>query len=174
MTARKLVAEGLGTALLVAAVVGSGIMADRLTGDVALALLANTIATGAALLVLITVFGPVSGAQFNPVVTLVFALRREIGVGLALGYVLAQVAGGLAGTEESGSGFGNVAKGHQVEVLLLGQGLAVVVRHELLADIRTPLTLSFFNSWHVCTGAEVQANPRFNVQIGMVGANVQP
>jgi len=98
MTARQLTAEALGTALLVAAVVGSGIMADRLTGDVALALLANTLATGAVLLVLITVLGPVSGAHFNPVVTLVFALRREIGVALALAFVLAQFVGGLVGT----------------------------------------------------------------------------
>ena len=73
--ARRLTAEGLGTALLVIAVVGSSVMADRLTDDVALALLANTIATGAALIMLITTFGPVSGAHFNPVVTLVMALR---------------------------------------------------------------------------------------------------
>lgn len=98
MTARKLVAEALGTGLLVAAVVGSGIMADRLTEDVALALLANTIATGAALIMLITTFGAVSGAQFNPVVTLVFALRREMTVALALGYIVAQCAGGILGT----------------------------------------------------------------------------
>jgi glycerol uptake facilitator-like aquaporin len=98
MTARKLVAEALGTGLLVAAVVGSGIMADRLTGDTALALLANTLATGAALLVLITILAPVSGAQFNPVVTLVFALRREITATLALAFVVAQVLGGVAGT----------------------------------------------------------------------------
>lgn len=98
MIARALVAEALGTALLVAAVVGSGIMADRLTDDTALALLANTIATGAALYALITIFGPVSGAQFNPAVTLVFALRREIAPALAVGYVAAQAAGGLLGT----------------------------------------------------------------------------
>ncbi len=91
-------AEALGTALLVAAVVGSGIMADRLTDDVALALLCNAVATGAALVVLITVFAPVSGAQFNPAVTLVFALRGEIGAGLALAYAVAQVVGGVAGT----------------------------------------------------------------------------
>ena len=96
--ARRLAAEALGTGLLVAAVVGSGIMADRLTDDVAIALLCNAVATGAALVVLITVFGPVSGAQFNPVVTLVFLLRREIGAGLATGYAAAQVAGGVAGT----------------------------------------------------------------------------
>jgi glycerol uptake facilitator-like aquaporin len=95
---RRLAAEALGTGLLVAAVVGSGIMADRLTEDTALALLCNAVATGAALVVLITVFGPVSGAQFNPVVTLVFLLRREIGAGLATGYAAAQVAGGVAGT----------------------------------------------------------------------------
>jgi glycerol uptake facilitator-like aquaporin len=97
MTARALVAEALGTALLVTAVVGSGIMADRLTDDTALALLANTIATGAGLLVLITVFGPVSGAHFNPVVTLVMALRHTVAPGLALGFVLAQGAGGVLG-----------------------------------------------------------------------------
>lgn len=96
--ARSLVAEGVGTALLVAAVVGSGIMADRLTDDVALALLANALATGAALVVLITIFAPVSGAQFNPVVTLVMALRGSVGVGLAVGFVAVQIAGGVAGT----------------------------------------------------------------------------
>ncbi len=98
MTARKLVAEALGTALLVAAVVGSGIMADRLSDDAAVSLLANTIATGAALVMLITVFAPVSGAQFNPVVTLVFALKRDLSIALALGYVAAQIVGGIAGT----------------------------------------------------------------------------
>jgi glycerol uptake facilitator-like aquaporin len=98
MTARKLAAEALGTALLVATVVGSGIMADRLTSDGAMALLANTIATGAALYTLITVFGPVSGAHFNPVVTLVFALRRDLTPALALAFAAAQCLGGLAGT----------------------------------------------------------------------------
>lgn len=98
MTARKLVAEALGTALLVTAVVGSGIMADRLTDDTALSLLANTIATGAALITLITIFAPISGAQFNPIVTLTFALRREIRPSLALAYVAAQTVGGVVGT----------------------------------------------------------------------------
>lgn len=96
--ARRLVAEAFGTGLLVATVVGSGIMADRLTDDVALALLANTIPTGAILVVLITILGPVSGAHFNPVVTAVFAARREVVPGEAIGYVVAQVLGGLAGT----------------------------------------------------------------------------
>lgn len=96
--ARKLVAEALGTGLLIAAVVGSGIMADRLTDDIAVALLANSIATGGALLVLITCLGPLSGAHFNPVVTLAFALRREMTASLALGFVVAQVLGGILGT----------------------------------------------------------------------------
>lgn len=94
---RRLAAEALGTALLVATVVGSGIMAESLTQDTAVALLANTIATGAMLIVLIGILGPVSGAHFNPAVTLVFAVRREIGIGDAGLYVLAQIAGGVLG-----------------------------------------------------------------------------
>lgn len=95
--ARRLVAEALGTGLLVATVVGSGIMADRLTDDVALSLLGNTLPTGAILVVLITILGPLSGAHFNPAVTLVFALRREIEAPAALAYGGVQVLGGIAG-----------------------------------------------------------------------------
>jgi glycerol uptake facilitator-like aquaporin len=95
---RRLVAEALGTALLVATVVGSGIMAQTLTHDVALALLGNTIATGAMLVVLITTLGPISGAHFNPAVSLVFALRRDLPVGEAALYTAVQIAGGIAGT----------------------------------------------------------------------------
>ena len=95
---RQLVAEALGTALLLAIVVGSGIMGERLAGgNVAIALLGNTLATGAGLVVLITVFGPISGAHFNPAVTLVMALRREISARLAAAYVAAQVAGAVLG-----------------------------------------------------------------------------
>jgi glycerol uptake facilitator-like aquaporin len=95
---RRLVAEALGTALLVAAVIGSGIMAQRLAGgDVALALLANTVATGAALVALILTFGPVSGAHFNPVVTAALAATGEVSRRDAAGYLAAQLAGGLAG-----------------------------------------------------------------------------
>ena len=75
---RRLAAETLGTGLLVATVVGSGIMADLLTADTALALLANTMATGAVLVVLVSILGPLSGAHFNPAVSLIFALRREL------------------------------------------------------------------------------------------------
>jgi glycerol uptake facilitator-like aquaporin len=97
--ARRLVAEGLGTALLVAAVIGSGIMAQRLAGpDVALALLANTIATGGALVALILAFGPISGAHLNPVVTVCFAAYREVSARDAAAYVAVQIAGGVAGT----------------------------------------------------------------------------
>lgn len=95
---RRVVAEALGTALLVATVVGSGIMAESLTKDVALALLGNTIPTGAILMVRITILGPISGAHFNPAVTLVFALKRELPVGEALVYMAAQIIGGIAGT----------------------------------------------------------------------------
>jgi len=95
---RRLAAEGLGTALLLATVVGSGVMAERLAGgNVALALLGNTIPTGAILVVLITMLGPISGAHFNPAVTFGFALRGEIGRGDAAAYVGAQIIGGLIG-----------------------------------------------------------------------------
>ena len=95
---RRLTAEACGTALLLATVVGSGIMGERLAdGNVALALLGNTLPTGAILVVLILIFGPISGAHFTPAVTLAFAVRREIGPGDSLLYVGAQVIGGIAG-----------------------------------------------------------------------------
>ena len=96
-TSRRLVSEFVGTLLLLAVVVGSGVMGEAMSADAGIALLGNTLATGAALVVLILVFGPVSGAHFNPAVTLAFWLRREIGTGLACAYVAAQVAGALAG-----------------------------------------------------------------------------
>jgi len=95
---RRLTAEALGTALLVATVVGSGIMAESLTRDVALALLGNTLPTGAILVVLITILGPISGAHFNPAVTLIFALKRELKPRDALLYIVVQIAGGIVGT----------------------------------------------------------------------------
>jgi glycerol uptake facilitator-like aquaporin len=95
---RRLAAEALGTALLLVAVVGSGIMAERLAGgNAALALLANALATGAALVVLITIFAPLSGAHFNPCVSLFFALCREMSWRDAALYALAQVAAAIAG-----------------------------------------------------------------------------
>jgi glycerol uptake facilitator-like aquaporin len=95
---QRLTAEALGTGMLVAGVVGSGIMAERLTDEAALALLANTIPTGAILFVLITILCPISGAHFNPAVTLVAALQRALPPALAGAYVLAQICGGVAGT----------------------------------------------------------------------------
>jgi glycerol uptake facilitator-like aquaporin len=95
---RRLIAEALGTAMLVAAVVGSGIMAQSLTADSALALLANTLATGAILVVLISTLGPISGAHFNPAVSLVFALRGELSARDAGLYTIVQIIGGIAGT----------------------------------------------------------------------------
>jgi glycerol uptake facilitator-like aquaporin len=96
-TARKLVAVGLGTALLVAAVVGSGIMAQTLATDPAAALLCNTIATGGALVAILLMFGPVSGAQLNPAVTVVMAATRDLTPRLAAGYIVVQVVGAIVG-----------------------------------------------------------------------------
>ena len=96
---RKLVAEALGTLLLVCTVVGSGIMAVNLAGgNNAVALLGNTLATGAILVVLITVLGPLSGAHFNPVVSLVFRLKGQLSNGQFAAYVTAQMLGGVIGT----------------------------------------------------------------------------
>jgi glycerol uptake facilitator-like aquaporin len=103
---RRLTAEVLGTALLVATVVGSGIMAESLTRDVALALLGTTLPTGAILVVLITTLGPISGAHFNPAVTLVFALKRDLPRGEALLYIVVQIAGGIIGTMIAHAMFG--------------------------------------------------------------------
>ena len=95
---RRLVAEALGAFFLLAAVVGSGVMAERLAGgNVAIALLGNTIATGAILVVLILVFGPVSGAHLNPAVSLAFALRRELSWADFGAYVVAQIVGAVLG-----------------------------------------------------------------------------
>jgi len=95
---QRLVVEGLGTAILVATVVGSGIMAERLAGgNQAVALLGNTIPTGAILVVIITIFGPISGAHFNPAVTLVFAAREGLWTDV-VPYILAQCIGGIGGT----------------------------------------------------------------------------
>lgn len=95
---RRMVAELVGTALLLATVVGSGIMGEQLSGgNVALALLGNTLATGAMLVVLILMFGPISGGHFNPVVTLVFALRKEVTAKDALAYLPVQIIGAVLG-----------------------------------------------------------------------------
>jgi glycerol uptake facilitator-like aquaporin len=95
---QRLGAEFLGTAFLLATVIGSGIMGERLSGgNVAIALLGNTLPTGAILFVLITMLGPISGAHFNPAVTAVFALRKEISLAEAVNFVVAQVLGAIVG-----------------------------------------------------------------------------
>ena len=95
---QRLGAEFLGTAFLLATVIGSGIMGERLSdGNVAIALLGNTIPTGAILFVLITMLGPISGAHFNPAVTAVFALRRELPPSEAISYIVVQVLGAVVG-----------------------------------------------------------------------------
>lgn len=104
---RKLVAEALGTALLLAVVVGSGIMGEQLAaGNTAVALLGNTLATGAALVVLIWIFAPISGAHFNPAVTLIAALRRDISPPIALAYAAVQISGALLGVWVAHAMFG--------------------------------------------------------------------
>jgi glycerol uptake facilitator-like aquaporin len=95
--ARQIVAEALGTALLVAAVIGSGIMAQQLAGDKAVALLANTIATGGALVAILLMFGPISGAHLNPAVTVCMAVTKDLTPQLAARYIGAQIAGGIVG-----------------------------------------------------------------------------
>ena len=95
---RRLTAEALGTGMLVGTVVGSGIMADRLSDDVAVSLLGNTIPTGAILVVLITMLGPISGAHFNPAVTFVFWLKRNLSLTAAISYIAVQILGGICGT----------------------------------------------------------------------------
>lgn len=95
---RQLFSEWLGTFFLVAVVIGSGIMAEHLSdGNLALALLGNTLATGAILAVIILIFSPISGAHFNPAVTLVFLIRRDIELKIAFYYIIVQVLGGLSG-----------------------------------------------------------------------------
>ena len=96
---QALCAEAIGTLFLVMTVVGSGIMANQLSGGIdGLALIGNTLATGAMLVVLITILGPVSGAHLNPAVTFTLCLAKEISAPLARGYILSQICGGLAGT----------------------------------------------------------------------------
>lgn len=127
--ARRIVAEFLGTALLVAAVVGSGIMAHKLAVDPAVALLCNTIATGGALVAILLIFGPISGAHLNPAVTVAMATTKDLTPQLAAGYIVAQIAGAIAGAMLANAMFDlsvvswseNVRAGH---AQLLSEGVA--------------------------------------------------
>jgi glycerol uptake facilitator-like aquaporin len=124
---RCLAAEALGTAFLVAAVVGSGIMAETLTRDTALQLLCNTLPTGAVPVVLISVLGPISGAHFNPAVSLVFAARGELSRSETIFYIAAQIAGGIAGTMIAHLMFGRPLLELSVKLRTGGQWFAEAV-----------------------------------------------
>jgi len=124
---RRLAAEFLGTGFLVATVIGSGIMGERLAGgNVAIALLANTIATGSALVALILAFGPISGAHFNPVVTLSDALEGRMRWKETPGYIAAQVLGAMGGAV--------VAHGMLRCPLFLFRNMREAVRHKFSAN----------------------------------------
>ncbi len=173
---RRLVAEGVGTAVLLAAVVGSGIMAERLSGDVhALALLVNMAATGAILTVLILVFRPVSGAHFNPAVSLVFFLRREISGSPGLAYGAVQLVGGLIGVALAHGMFGEpifqaAVKARQEPGMWLGEIVATAgLAMTILGCVRwrpeaTPYAVGLFISagfWF--TSSTSFANPAVTV-----------
>ncbi|MCU1265778.1 MAG: family channel protein [Acidobacteria bacterium] len=153
---RRLVAEGIGTALLLAAVVGSGIMGERLAGgNVALALLANTVATGAALLALILAFGPISGAHLNPVVSLAEAWLGKLAWRDLPAYVAAQLAGAFAG----------VALAH----LMFGLPLFFASRHvrsgggQLLGELVATFGLLAVIHGSAAVRGDGQATPRLTV-----------
>jgi glycerol uptake facilitator-like aquaporin len=150
--ARRSVAEAVGSGLLLATVVGSGIMGDRLSGgNVAIALLANTMATGAALVALILTFGPISGAHFNPVVTLGAASERSLGVGDVPAYLVAQLVGGVAGVAIANLMFELpvISVSHHVRhgaSLLLGEFVATFGLVSVIcgcAKARAPSTVAF-------------------------------
>lgn len=192
--ARRLAAEALGSALLLAVVVGSGIMGERLSGgNVAIALLGNTLATGAALVVLIEVFGPISGAHFNPIVTLVAALRRELPAGLALVYPLAQLGGAILGVWAAHAMFGEPIL--QVSTKLRDGGSQafseVVATFGLVATIlgmgrfrpeRTPLAVGLYiTAAYWFTASTSFANPAVTIArslsdtfAGIAPSNVPP
>ena len=176
---RRLVAEGVGTAMLLAAVVGSGIMAERLSGDSeALALLANMAATGAILAVLILIFGPVSGAHFNPAVSLVFYLRREITKSQGLAYVAVQLIGGLVGVALAHGMFGEpiiqaAVKARHEPGMWLGEIIATAgLAMTILGCVRwrpsaTPYAVGLFiSAGYWFTSSTSFANPAVTVARG--------
>jgi len=174
--AHRLAAEALGTALLLMIVVGSGVMAQRLAGgNNALALMGNTLATGAGLIVLIIMFGPISGAHFNPAVTLAFALRREIGWRLAFAYLAVQIIAGVVGVWIAHAMFGEAI--WQVSTKLRdgpGQALAEFVATfglvgAILASLRfrpeaTPFVVGLYiTSAYWFTASTSFANPAVTI-----------
>lgn len=173
---RRLVAEGVGTAVLLAAIVGSGIMAERLAGDNgALVLLANMAAMGAILAVLILVFGAISGAHFNPAVSLVFYLRREIAGADGLAYGAVQLVGALAGVALAHAMFGEpilqaAVKARHEPGMWLGEIVATAgLAMTILACVRwrpeaTPYAVGLFiSAGYWFTSSTSFANPAVTV-----------
>jgi glycerol uptake facilitator-like aquaporin len=177
---RRLAAEALGTALLLAAVVGSGIMAERLAGgNVAIALLANTMATGSALVVLISVLGPLSGAHFNPAVTLFFALRREIAATDAVAYIAVQIVAAILGVWLAHVMFGNAilevshklrnGPGQALSELVATLGLLLTIAGSVrFTPTRTPLLVGLYiTAAYWFTASTSFANPAVTVARAM-------
>lgn len=173
---KRLMAEVLGTAMLLAIVIGSGIMGESLAGgNTAIALLGNTVATGAGLVVLITMFGPISGAHFNPVVTLVFALRREISAVSAIGYFIAQFFGAVVGVIAAHAMFGETlmqvsTKLRDGPALVFSEGVATFgLIATILATVKfkhefTPVAVGLYiTSAYWFTASTSFANPAVTV-----------
>jgi glycerol uptake facilitator-like aquaporin len=177
---RGIVAEAIGTAFLLVAVVGSGIMAERLAGgNLALALLANSIATGGALIALILTFGPISGAHFNPIVTLAFAAQGGVPPRAAAGYGIAQIAGAVLGVWLAHLMFGlpilqTSAHGRNTAGELVGEFvatfglLAVILSCERRGDGTTPYAVAaYITGAYWFTSSTSFANPAVTIARGL-------
>ena len=176
---RAIVSEGIGTALLVAAVVGSGIMGERLSGgNMALALLANSIATGAVLVTLIFTFAPISGAHFNPVVSLAAAFEGGFAWRRVPGYVAAQVVGAIAGVVAAHVMFAHpfIALSHHARVgfpqlfseFLATFGLLVVIHGTGKRAAVVPLTVAaYITAAYWFTSSTSFANPAVTIARGL-------
>lgn len=171
---RRLASEFLGTATLVCTVIGSGIMADALSADTAISLIGNTAATGAMLFVLITLLGPISGAHFNPVVSMVFALKRDITATTALTYSLAQILGGLAGAMAAHAMFDlqiieisskiRQGSGQSLSELIATFGLIITILGGLYARASVPaLVALYITSAYWFTASTSFANPAVTI-----------
>ena len=173
---RRLAAEALGTAFLLAAVVGSGIMAERLAGgNIAIALLANAIATGAVLVVLISILGPVSGGHFNPAVTLFFVLRRELKATDATAYIVVQIASAILGVYLAHAMFGSAifefshklrgGQGQALSEFVATFGLLLTIAGSIrFAPGRTPLLVGLYiASAYWFTASTSFANPAVTI-----------
>ncbi|HXA18166.1 MAG TPA: MIP/aquaporin family protein [Thermoanaerobaculia bacterium] len=176
---RAIVSEGIGTALLVAAVVGSGIMGERLSGgNMALALLANSIATGAVLVTLIFTFAPISGAHFNPAVSLAVAFEGGFSWRRVPGYIAAQVAGAIAGVVAAHAMFAHplIALSHHARVgfaqmfseFLATFGLLVVIHGTGKRSAVVPLTVAaYITAAYWFTSSTSFANPAVTIARGL-------